>query len=62
MGESTIRTDVSHGDGVYKSTDSGRTWRHLGLADTRYIGKVRVHVGETRPATPDDARRLLEGQ
>ena len=43
MGESTIRGDVSHGDGVYKSTDGGKTWRHLGLADTRYIGRVRVH-------------------
>jgi photosystem II stability/assembly factor-like uncharacterized protein len=48
MGESTIRGDVSHGDGVYKSTDGGKTWRHLGLADTRYIGRVRVH-----PANPD---------
>lgn len=48
MGESTIRTDVSHGDGVYKSTDAGRTWTHLGLADTRQIGKVRVH-----PTNPD---------
>jgi photosystem II stability/assembly factor-like uncharacterized protein len=48
MGESTIRTDVSHGDGVYKSTDGGQTWRHLGLADTRHIGKVRIH-----PTNPD---------
>jgi photosystem II stability/assembly factor-like uncharacterized protein len=48
MGETTIRTDVSHGDGVYKSTDSGRTWTHCGLADTRHIGKVRVH-----PHNPD---------
>lgn len=43
MGETTIRTDVSHGDGVYKSTDAGRTWKHVGLADTRFIGKVRIH-------------------
>ncbi len=43
MGETTIRTDVSHGDGVYKSTDGGRTWKHMGLAGTRYIGRVRVH-------------------
>jgi photosystem II stability/assembly factor-like uncharacterized protein len=48
MGETTIRTDVSHGDGVYKSTDGGRTWQHLGLADTRHIGRVRVH-----PRNPD---------
>ena len=43
MGETTIRIDVSHGDGVYKSNDGGRTWKHLGLADTRHIGRVRVH-------------------
>ena len=39
MGEATIRIDVSHGDGVYKSTDAGRTWEHTGLEDTRHIGK-----------------------
>src|SRR6266704_2377689 len=48
MGESTIRGDVSHGDGVYRSTDAGRTWAHRGLADTRHIGRVRVD-----PRDPD---------
>jgi photosystem II stability/assembly factor-like uncharacterized protein len=48
MGETTIRIDVSHGDGVYKSTDAGRTWANVGLRDTRHIGKVRVH-----PTDPD---------
>jgi photosystem II stability/assembly factor-like uncharacterized protein len=48
MGETTIRIDVSHGDGVYKSTDAGRSWRHVGLADTRHIGKIRVD-----PQNPD---------
>ncbi len=48
MGETTIRIDVSHGDGVYKSTDAGRTWKHVGLSETRHIGKVRVH-----PTNPD---------
>jgi len=43
MGETTIRIDVSHGDGVYKSTDGGATWRHCGLAETRHIGQVRIH-------------------
>jgi photosystem II stability/assembly factor-like uncharacterized protein len=47
-GETTIRIDVSHGDGVYKSTDAGRTWAHAGLAGTRFIGKIRVH-----PHDPD---------
>jgi photosystem II stability/assembly factor-like uncharacterized protein len=48
MGETTIRGNVSHGDGVYRSTDAGRTWQHLGLAATRNISKVRVH-----PSNPD---------
>ncbi len=49
-GETTIRIDVSHGDGVYKSTDAGRTWANVGLKDTRHIGKIRVH-----PQNPDIA-------
>jgi photosystem II stability/assembly factor-like uncharacterized protein len=43
MGESCIRGNVAHGDGVYKSTDAGKSWQHLGLADTRHISKVRIH-------------------
>jgi photosystem II stability/assembly factor-like uncharacterized protein len=43
MGETPIRGNVSHGDGMYKSTDRGRTWTHLGLAETRQIGRVAVH-------------------
>jgi photosystem II stability/assembly factor-like uncharacterized protein len=43
MGETTIRGNVAHGDGVYKSTDGGKTWTHMGLAETRQIGKIRVH-------------------
>ncbi|MEE9416007.1 MAG: hypothetical protein V3V01_12035, partial [Acidimicrobiales bacterium] len=41
-GEATIRIDVSHGDGVYKSTDAGLTWRHMGLAESRHIGEIRI--------------------
>ncbi len=48
MGETTIRGNVSHGDGVYRSTDGGRSWTHLGLEDTRQIGRIRVH-----PENPD---------
>jgi photosystem II stability/assembly factor-like uncharacterized protein len=47
-GETTIRIDVSHGDGVYRSTDAGRTWTNVGLRETRHIGKIRVH-----PRDPD---------
>jgi photosystem II stability/assembly factor-like uncharacterized protein len=42
-GEACIRSNVSHGDGVYRSSDGGRTWENIGLADTRHIGRVRVH-------------------
>ena len=48
MGESCIRGNVSHGDGVYKSTDGGQTWRSMGLEDTRHIARVRIH-----PQDPD---------
>lgn len=47
-GEACIRNDVSSGDGMYRSTDGGKIWRHVGLADTRHIGQIRVH-----PADPD---------
>ncbi|MDX6614041.1 MAG: hypothetical protein QOD75_3227 [Blastocatellia bacterium] len=48
MGESAIRGNTSHGDGVYKSTDGGKTWKNIGLADTRQISRIRVH-----PKNPD---------
>ncbi|MEK6337218.1 MAG: glycosyl hydrolase [Acidobacteriota bacterium] len=48
MGESPIRGNVSHGDGVYKSTDAGKTWKRIGLEDTRQISRIRVH-----PKNPD---------
>jgi photosystem II stability/assembly factor-like uncharacterized protein len=47
-GEACIRGNVSHGDGVYRSTDGGRSWTNVGLRDTRHIGRVRVH-----PQDPD---------
>ncbi len=47
-GETEIRLDVSYGDGVYKSTDAGRTWSHLGLRESRFVGRIRIH-----PDDPD---------
>jgi hypothetical protein len=41
-GESNLRNSVSPGNGVYKSTDGGRSFRHLGLADTRHISRIAV--------------------
>ncbi|HEX7101726.1 MAG TPA: glycosyl hydrolase [Nitrolancea sp.] len=49
-GEATIRGNVSHGDGVYKSTDGGRSWANVGLRDTRHIGKIVID--------PQDAGRV----
>ncbi len=43
MGEPDIRGNASPGDGVYKSSDAGKTWKHAGLEETQQIGAVRVH-------------------
>ena len=42
-GECTLRDSVGFGNGVYKSTDGGQHWTHLGLDDTQHIGKIAVH-------------------
>lgn len=47
-GEYDIRGDVASGDGMYKSTDAGKTWAHIGLENTRQISRVLVH-----PRNPD---------
>jgi photosystem II stability/assembly factor-like uncharacterized protein len=41
-GEADMRQDMSFGDGVYKSTNGGRTWTHMGLTDTQHIGRILV--------------------
>src|SRR5439155_1652757 len=41
-GEASIRSDITYGAGVYKSTDGGAHWHALGLRETRHIGKVLV--------------------
>src|ERR1022692_5014360 len=47
-GEACIRGNISHGDGVYKSLDGGKTWKNTGLRDSRAIGKVIIN-----PNNPD---------
>jgi photosystem II stability/assembly factor-like uncharacterized protein len=42
-GERASRQSSSWGDGVYKSTDGGRTWRHMGLRDSHHIGRIALH-------------------
>ena len=48
MGESCIRGNIMPGDGVYKSTDAGKTWRHIGFSESQAISKIRIH-----PTNPD---------
>ena len=48
MGETQLRGNIMQGDGVYKSTDAGKTWDHSGLGDTQAISRIRVH-----PTNPD---------
>jgi photosystem II stability/assembly factor-like uncharacterized protein len=47
-GEACIRGNISHGDGVYKTLDGGKTWKNVGLRDSRAIGKIIIN-----PANPD---------
>lgn len=48
MGETELRGNIMQGDGVYKSTDAGKTWKYLGLGDSQAIARLRVH-----PTNPD---------
>src|SRR5882762_2989131 len=48
MGESCIRGNIMPGDGVYKSSDAGKTWAHAGFSNSDAISKIRIH-----PTNPD---------
>jgi len=43
MGEACIRGNIQPGDGVYKSTDAGKTWSHVGFGESQAISKIRIH-------------------
>src|SRR5690349_21859472 len=47
-GEACIRGNLAQGDGVYKSVDAGKSWKNVGLRDSRAIGKLIIH-----PTNPD---------
>ncbi|MDH5760787.1 MAG: glycosyl hydrolase [Gemmatimonadota bacterium] len=56
-GEGPVRgVKTSHGDGVYKSTDAGATWEHVGLEATRHISRILVH-----PRNPDRVYVAAQG-
>ena len=48
MGETAIRGNIMPGDGVYKSTNAGKTWSHVGFSESDGISKIRIH-----PTNPD---------
>ena len=71
MGEVQLRGNVMQGDGVYKSTDAGATWEHMGLAAIRAVARIRVHpenpdlvyvaaLGD--PTGPNDARGIFRSR
>ena len=47
-GETNVRSSISIGNGVYKSTDAGDTWQHMGLRETARVGRIVIH-----PDNPD---------
>ena len=55
-GEKTVRGNVSHGYGIYKSLDAGRTWEHKGLSDSHRIPRIRIH-----PRNPDHVYAAVLG-
>ena len=57
MGEHAVRgVMTSHGDGVYKSTDAGNTWKHVGLPNSRHIAAIRIH-----PKDPEHVYVAVQG-
>ncbi|MEO8727127.1 MAG: hypothetical protein ABI383_13520, partial [Acidobacteriaceae bacterium] len=49
MGEVCLRGNIMQGDGVYKSSDAGKTWKHVGLGDSQIISRIRID-----PRDPDN--------
>ena len=56
MGESCIRGNIMPGDGVYKSTDAGKTWANVGFKNVDAISKIRIHPANPGSGTDAKAR------
>jgi photosystem II stability/assembly factor-like uncharacterized protein len=71
MGEAQLRGNIAQGDGVYKTTDSGKTWKHMGLKDSQTVSRLRVHPTNPdlvyaavlgHPAGPNDERGVFRSK
>ena len=71
MGEHAVRGVMTHqGDGVYRSTDAGKTWKHIGLEPTQHISRIVVHPKDPNTVfvaaqgmhfTTHDGRQVIDG-
>ena len=55
-GEANNRQSSSWGNGIYKSTDAGKTWKHMGLDATQHIGRIAIHPRKSRHRVCGGAR------
>jgi photosystem II stability/assembly factor-like uncharacterized protein len=71
MGEACLRGNIMQGDGVYRSSDAGKTWTNVGLTDSQIISRVRVHPSNPdlvyvaamgHPAAPNDERGVFRSK
>jgi len=71
MGEVCLRGNIMQGDGVYKSTDAGKTWKHMGLDDSQIISRIRVSPANSdlvyaaafgHPSAPNDMRGVYRSK
>ncbi|MGH8042833.1 MAG: WD40/YVTN/BNR-like repeat-containing protein [Rudaea sp.] len=70
-GEADMRSDIAQGDGMYKSTDGGKSWSHIGLGDTQQIASILVDPADARhvyvaalghPYGPNPQRGVFESR
>lgn len=71
MGEVCLRGNIMQGDGAYKSTDAGKTWKHMGLDDSQIISRIRVSPWNSdlvyaaafgHPSAPNDMRGVYRSK